>query len=259
MSRFSLTGKSAIVTGATSGIGLAIARQFAQNGADLILTGRRRDRLITIKDEIETSHNNHVRIFDFDVRNRDACSAFVDQLGDRNIDILVNNAGLARGTDPADKADIDDWEEMIDTNVKGLLYMSRMILPRMVLNKSGHVLNIGSIAGHESYRGGVGYCASKHAVSAINTAMKLDLTGTGIRVSMISPGLVDTEFSTIRFHGDKDKANTVYKGMDPLIADDIADIALFIVTRPPHVDIMDVLVYPTAQSSSYLVHRNDTN
>ena len=139
--------------------------------------------------------------------------------------------------------------------MKGLLYMSRLFLPLIVKRKAGHVLNIGSIAGHEAYKGGSGYCASKHAVSAINTSMKMDLTGTDIRVSMISPGLVDTEFSTVRFHGDKDRATNVYKGMQPLVAEDIADIALFIVTRPQHVDIMDVLVYPTAQSSSYLVHR----
>jgi 3-hydroxy acid dehydrogenase / malonic semialdehyde reductase len=255
MNRFSLDGKTALITGATSGIGLAIANHFASSGCNLILTGRRRDRLLTIKDEIESTEGVKVRIFDFDVRQRAACEAFVEQLGDTTIDILVNNAGLARGIETVDQAQVDDWEEMIDTNVKGLLYMSRLVIPGMILRNSGHVLNIGSIAGHEAYRGGVGYCATKHAVSAINTAMKMDLTGTDIRVSMISPGLVNTEFSTVRFHGDVDRADNVYKGMEPLLADDIADIALFIVTRPKHVDIMDVLVYPTAQSSAYLVHR----
>jgi len=255
MKRFSLNGKTSLITGATSGIGLAIADIFAASGSDLILTGRRRDRLLIIKDEIETKYGVIVRIFDFDIRQRTACEAFVNQLVGIDIDILVNNAGLARGIESVDQAAIDDWEEMIDTNVKGLLYISRLILPGMVKRNSGHVINIGSIAGHEAYRGGVGYCATKHAVAAINTSMKMDLTGTDIRVSMISPGLVNTEFSAVRFHGDLDRADNVYKGMQPLVAEDIADIALFIVTRPKHVDIMDVLVYPTAQSSSYLVHR----
>jgi 3-hydroxy acid dehydrogenase / malonic semialdehyde reductase len=255
MNRFRLDGITSLITGATSGIGLAIAKQFAASGSNLILTGRRRDRLLTIKDDLEANYGVSVRIFDFDVRLRASCEAFVSQLGNIDIDILVNNAGLARGIESVDQALVDDWDEMIDTNVKGLLYMSRLILPRMLERNSGHVLNIGSIAGHEAYRGGVGYCATKHAVSAINAAMKMDLTGTAIRVSMISPGLVNTEFSTIRFHGDTDKADNVYKGMQPLVGDDIADIALFIVTRPKHVDIIDVLVYPTAQSSAYLVHR----
>jgi 3-hydroxy acid dehydrogenase / malonic semialdehyde reductase len=255
MNRFKLDGKTALITGATSGIGLAIANHFATSGCNLILTGRRRERLLTIKDQFENSYGVKVQIFDFDVQLRASCEAFVHQLGDIDIDILVNNAGLARGVASVDQALIDDWEEMIDTNVKGLLYMSRLILPRMIERNSGHILNIGSIAGHEAYRGGAGYCATKHAVAAINTSMKMDLTGTDIRVSMISPGLVNTEFSAVRFHGDVAKAESVYKGMQPLTADDIADIALFIVTRPNHVDIMDVLVYPTAQSSTYLVHR----
>lgn len=255
MRRTDLVGRLSLITGATSGIGLAIAEQFAGSGCNLVLTGRRRERLLTIKDDLESKYSVSVRIFDFDVRNRQACEAFVQQLGDVDIDILVNNAGLARGTESVADALVEDWEEMIDTNVKGLLYMSRLILPRMIARNSGHVLNIGSIAGHEAYRGGAVYCASKHAVSAINASMKMDLTGTAIRVSMISPGLVNTEFSTVRFHGDSGRADNVYKGMQPLVADDIADIALFIVTRPSHVDIMDVLVYPTAQSSAYLVHR----
>ncbi len=255
MSRFSLVGKTSLITGATSGIGLAIADQFAAMGCNLILTGRRRERLLTVKDDLESRHKVQVRIFDFDIRSRMSCQAFVDQLGDHHIDILVNNAGLARGTESVDQALVDDWEDMIDTNVKGLLYMSRLILPRMKDRNSGHVLNIGSIAGHEAYRGGAVYCATKHAVTAINASMKMDLTGTDIRVSMISPGLVNTEFSTVRFHGDSDRADNVYKGMQPLVAEDVADIALFIVTRPKHVDIIDVLVYPTAQSSAYLVHR----
>lgn len=256
MAGFSLKGRTALVTGATSGIGEAIAAQFAAAGASLVLTGRRRERLLVLKDRLESGSDVPVRIFDFDIRDRSACEGFARHIDGTDVDILVNNAGLSRGLDPVQSADIDDWEEMIDTNVKGLLYMSRLFLPRMVARGSGHVLNIGSIAGHEAYRGGSVYCASKHAVTAINTAMKMDLTGTPVRVSMISPGLVNTEFSTVRFHGDTQRADTVYQGMTPLVADDIADIALFIVTRPPHVDIMDVLVFPTAQSSAYLVHRD---
>lgn len=255
MNRFRLDGITALITGATSGIGLAIANHFASVGSNLILTGRRRDRLLAVKDQIEVTHGVTARIFDYDIQLRASCEAFVHQLGDIDIDILVNNAGLARGIESVDQARIDDWEEMIDTNVKGLLYMSRLILPRMVKRNSGHVLNIGSIAGHEAYGGGVGYCATKHAVAAINTSMKMDLTGTDVRVSMISPGLVNTEFSSVRFHGDAKRADRVYNGMQPLLADDIADIALFIVTRPKHVDIIDILVYPTAQSATYLVHR----
>ena len=255
MNRLPLGGHTSLITGATSGIGAAIAAHFAAAGSDLILTGRRRDRLLVAKDDLESKYGISVRIFDFDVRERAACEAFVEQLGDTPVDLLVNNAGLARGTETVEQAAIDDWEEMIDTNVKGLLYMSRLVIPRMVKRNSGHILNIGSIAGHEAYRGGVGYCATKHAVAAINTAMKMDLHGTQVRVSMISPGLVNTEFSTVRFHGDTARADNVYQGMQPLVADDIAEIALFIATRPRHVDIMDVLVYPTAQSSAYLVHR----
>lgn len=255
MAGFSLKGSTALITGATAGIGEAIAETFATCGADLILTGRRRDWLLVLKSKLEADHGIGVRIFDFDVSQRDACEAVAAQIADIPVDILVNNAGLARGLDPVHEADPDDWDVMIDTNIKGLLYITRCMLPGMIARGKGHVLNMGSIAGFEAYKGGVGYCATKHAVKAINTSMKMDLTGTPIRVSMISPGMVDTEFSGVRFKGDTERAARVYEGMTPLTAQDIADIALFIVTRPPHVDIMDVVVYPTAQSSSYLVHR----
>lgn len=258
MSLTSLKGKWAIITGATAGIGLAIAQSFAQAGIHLILTARRREKLLLIKDQLETEYSIHVRIFDFDISNRASCVAFTDQISDISVDILVNNAGLGLGLDLVHEASIDDWEQMIDTNIKGLLYLSRMISPQMVERKSGHILNIGSIAGHQAYRGGAVYCATKHAVNAINTSMKMDLHGTGVRVSMISPGMVNTEFSLTRFHGDQERANAVYAGMTPLSSQDIAEIALFVVSRPSNVNIMDVIVLPTDQSSTYMVHRENS-
>jgi NADP-dependent 3-hydroxy acid dehydrogenase YdfG len=253
-----LKGKWAIITGASAGIGLAIAHYFAQAGINLILTARRNEKLLRIKEDLENSYSIQVNTFDFDITNKKACQDFADQLSDIPTHILVNNAGLGLGLDPIHEANIDDWETMIDTNVKGLLYLSRMISPGMVNRKSGHILNIGSIAGHQAYRGGAVYCATKFAVNAINTAMKMDLHGTGVRVSMISPGMVNTEFSTTRFYGDQEKANAVYSGITPLTADDIADIALFVVSRPQHVNIMDVIVLPTDQSSTYMVHRDNS-
>jgi len=257
MSIDSQKGKWAIITGASAGIGLAIAHYFAKAGIHLILTARRREKLLLIKDELEKEYSVQVRIFDFDISDKQSCLAFTDQISTLSVDILVNNAGLGLGVDPIHEASIDDWERMIDTNIKGLLYLSRMISPDMVKRKTGHILNIGSIAGHQAYRGGSVYCATKYAVNAINTSMKMDLHGTGVRVSMISPGMVNTEFSTTRFYGDQQKANAVYAGMTPLSSDDIADIALFIVSRPSHVNIMDVIVLPTDQSSTYMVHRDN--
>lgn len=251
----SLKGKTAIITGASSGIGRAIALQFAELGLHLILTARREQLLVELSQEIEKKYKVQVSTYAFDVSNRAECEHFVAEIASHPIDILVNNAGLALGVDPVNTADLQDWETMIDTNIKGLLYMTRLISPVMVKQQSGHIVNMGSIAGHEAYRGGSVYCATKHAVKAINTSMKMDLSGTGIRVSMVSPGMVETDFSNIRFHGDTKRARKVYEGMTPLSAEDIADLVTFIVTRPPHVDIMDILVYPTAQSSSYLVHR----
>jgi 3-hydroxy acid dehydrogenase/malonic semialdehyde reductase len=251
----SLKGKTAIITGASSGIGRAIALQFAELGLHLILTARRDQLLGELSQEIKKKHKVQVSTYAFDVSNRTECEHFVAEIASHPIDILINNAGLALGVDPVNTADLQDWETMIDTNIKGLLYMTRLISPVMVKQKSGHIVNMGSIAGHEAYRGGSVYCATKHAVKAINTSMKMDLSGTGIRVSMVSPGMVETDFSNIRFHGDTERARKVYEGMTPLSAEDIADLVTFIVTRPSHVDIMDILVYPTAQSSSYLVHR----
>lgn len=255
---FSLKGKWAIITGASTGIGLAIAKFFAQAGLNLILTARRREKLLQIKEELEDEYSVQVLVFDFDISNKKACQDFVHQISDISIEILVNNAGLGLGLDPIYQANMDDWDRMIDTNVKGLLYLTRMISPDMVDRKSGHILNIGSIAGHQAYRGGAVYCATKFAVNAINTSMKMDLHGTGVRVSMISPGMVNTDFSTTRFYGDQEKANAVYTGMTPLSAEDIADVALFVVSRPKHVNIMDVILLPTDQSSTYMVHRENS-
>ena len=250
-----LKGKRVLITGATAGIGKAAAHQFALAGCDLILTGRRKSRLESLKNEIEDASDARVKIFSFDIRDREACRSFVNSLTDP-VDILINNAGLASGLDPVDSADFDDWDAMIDTNVKGLLNMMRLIGPSMRERNSGHIINISSIAGHESYPKGSVYCGTKHAVKAITQAAKMDFHGTGVRVSAVSPGLVDTEFSEVRFHGDTDKARGVYSGMQPLTANDIAEIILFTASRPAHVNIMDTIVLPVDQSSSVMVHRD---
>ncbi len=250
-----LKDKWVLITGATSGIGKACAFHFAEEGSNLILTGRRKKRLDAIRDEILQNQQVDVQIFSFDVRDRDACKDCINSI-DQPIDILINNAGLASGKDPVDQADFEDWDKMIDTNIKGLLSMTRFVSEKMRKRNSGHIINVGSIAGHEAYPGGSVYCGTKHAVKAITQATKMDLHGTNIRVSAVSPGLVDTEFSEVRFHGDRDAAEKVYTNMDPLTADDIAEIILFMASRPPHVNIMDTVVLPTAQSSSTMVHRS---
>jgi NADP-dependent 3-hydroxy acid dehydrogenase YdfG len=251
-----LNGKTAIVTGATSGIGYKTAEFFAAEGVHLLLTGRRTERLDEIKQELMQNFGVRVQTATFDIRDLNACQSFVESLSG-SIDILVNNAGLAKGTDPVYSADFEDWDTMIDTNVKGLLYLSRLISPIMRKQNSGHIINIGSTAGHESYAGGVVYSGTKHAVKAITEATKKDLHGTNIRVSMVSPGLVETEFSEVRFDGDKKKAADVYKGIKPLTAQDIAEIIVFVANRPPHVNIMDTIIYPVAQSSATMVHRHE--
>lgn len=250
-----LKDKWVLITGATSGIGKACAFHFAEAGSNLILTGRREKRLSEIRDEIIQKHQVEVDFYSFDVRDREACKECVDSI-EHPIDILVNNAGLASGKDPVDQADFEDWDKMIDTNVKGLLSMTRFISEMMRKRNSGHIINVGSIAGHEAYPGGSVYCGTKHAVKAITQATKMDLHGTNIRVSAVSPGLVETEFSEVRFHGDREAADSVYTNLDPLTADDIAEIILFMASRPPHVNIMDTIVLPTAQSSSTMVHRS---
>ncbi|MCP9292572.1 SDR family NAD(P)-dependent oxidoreductase [Gracilimonas sediminicola] len=250
-----LKGKTAIVTGATAGIGYKTTELLAEQGVHLVVTGRREERLEEIKEKLESEYEVKVQTAAFDIRDADACRSFVESLT-ANIDLLVNNAGLAKGTDPVYDAEFDDWNTMIDTNVKGLLYLSRLIIPQMKERNTGHIINVGSTAGHESYAGGVVYTATKHAVKAITESTKKDLHGTEVRVSMVSPGLVETEFSEVRFKGDKEKAAEVYKGMKPLVAQDIAEIIVFVANRPAHVNIMDTIIYPTAQSSATMVHRD---
>lgn len=249
-----LQGKLALVTGATAGIGKAIAELFAGSGCNLALTGRREKRLEALKMKLEQDHSVEVAIGAFDIRDREACGQFLETLV-KPVDILVNNAGLAKGVDAVYDADLDDWDTMIDVNIKGLLTMTRLVSPSMKDRNSGHIINIGSIAGYEAYPGGSVYCATKHAVRAITQAAKKDLHGTKVRVSSVSPGLVETEFSNVRFRGDEERAAKVYEGMEALTALDIAEIVHFTANRPSHVNIMDTIVFPVAQSSSAMVHR----
>lgn len=250
-----LNGKTVLVTGATSGIGKSIAEQFAECKCNLILTGRRLDRLKTISEELKKKHATDVTFASFDIRDIEECKQFADSYKHKSIDILINNAGLAKGMDSVQSGSFEDWNTMIDTNVKGLLAMTRLFLPTMIKNNQGHVINIGSTAGHESYPGGVVYCATKHAVKAITESTKKDVHGTSVRVSMVSPGLVETEFSNVRFSGDERRAQSVYEGMKPLTANDIAEIVIFIANRPHHVNILDSIVVPVAQSSAQMVYR----
>ncbi len=252
-----IKGKTVLITGASSGIGEASARSFASYGANLILCARREERLVQMKEELETEHEISVRIRGLDVREREAVEAFARELvAEKTVpDVLVNNAGKALGLHLLHEGLVEDWEEMLDTNVKGLLYMTRSILPAMVERDSGHIVNIGSVAGHQVYQKGAVYNASKFAVKALNEGMALDLLGTGIRVTSIDPGLVETEFSKVRFHGDEERAETVYEGYTPLTGDDIADIITFVVNTPEHVNILDLIVLPTAQRSAHMVHK----
>ena len=247
--------KKALITGASSGIGRATAVAFAGAGIDLIICGRRKDQLETLKTEIEPKVKVHM--LQFDVSQKQEVFQALESLPEdfREIDILVNNAGNAHGLDPIQTGSLDDWEAMIDINVKGLLYVSRAIIPQMLERKAGHIINIGSIAGKEVYPNGNVYSASKHAVDAINKGMRIDLNGNGIRVGAINPGLVETGFSEVRFKGDSERAKSVYKGFEPLKPEDIADLVVFMVTRPAHVNIADLLVLPTAQANSTIVHK----
>ncbi|MEO1416672.1 MAG: SDR family oxidoreductase [Bacteroidota bacterium] len=244
-----------LITGATAGIGEAIARLFAQHGYRLILTGRRQERLDSLKAELEAE----VHTMCFDVRDQSAVNDAIDALPEawQEIDILVNNAGLAVGKGPLQEGLIDDWERMIDTNVKGLLYVTRALSPRMIARRSGHIINIASIAGKEVYPGGNVYCASKHAADALSKAMRIDMLPYGIKVTNVAPGLVETEFSIVRFKGDQEKADNVYQNMKPLTGADVADVVYYVAHTPPHVTINDVVVMPTAQASSHHVHRGD--
>jgi NADP-dependent 3-hydroxy acid dehydrogenase YdfG len=247
--------KIALITGATSGIGKATAEIFAANGISLILCGRRKERLNALSQKLR--QQTRVHTLSFDVRDRKAVLEAIGSLPESfaNIDILVNNAGNAHGMDPIDEGNLDDWDAMLDINVKGLLYVSKAVLQKMTERKKGHIINIGSTAGKEVYPNGNVYCASKHAVDAINQGMRMDLNAYGIRVGAINPGLVETEFSNVRFKGDAQRADKVYKGYDPLRPEDIADIIYFMVTRPYHVNIADLVVMPTAQASSTIVNK----
>lgn len=249
--------RTAIITGATAGIGEATAYELAKLGFHLILTGRRQERLQKMKQRIESEFGTEASIHTFDIRNREEVQNFCrNEICDRTIDVLVNNAGLASGLSPLHEGDIEDWEKMIDTNVKGLLYMTREITPRMVNNGSGHIVNIGSIAGVEVYPNGNVYCATKHAVKAISEGLRKELFDKGIKVTNIAPGLVETEFSIVRFHGDRKRADSVYAGMRPLTATDIAECIAFAVSRPAHVNIADMLVLSTDQAASTMVNRS---
>jgi NADP-dependent 3-hydroxy acid dehydrogenase YdfG len=248
--------KTALITGATSGIGNATAKRFAEDGIRLIICGRRTERLFSLKQELSLMTSVHT--LDFDVRDKDAVNKAIEALPEAfaKIDILINNAGNAHGLDPIQDGSTTDWDAMIDINVKGLLYVSKAIIPKMIAQHSGHIINIGSTAGKEVYPNGNVYCASKHAVDAINQGMRMDLNEYGIRVGAVNPGLVETEFSQVRFKGDLERATNVYKGFDPLKPEDIADIIHFVVTRPYHINIADLVVLPTAQASSTIVKKN---
>ncbi len=249
--------KIALVTGATAGIGEAVAYKLAELNYNLILTGRRNDRLKELSDNIQSQHHVAVLILNFDIRNRGEVKNQIDNLPAewKNIDVLINNAGLAAGLETVQEGSIDDWEQMIDTNIKGLLFMTKAVAPLMVARQQGQIINIGSIAGKEVYANGAVYCATKHAVDALTKGMRIDMLKHNIKVSAIHPGMVETEFSMVRFKGDKEKADAVYKGLTPLYAEDIADAVVFMVTRPPHVTINDMLIMPTAQASATIVDR----
>ncbi|QQX77684.1 MULTISPECIES: SDR family NAD(P)-dependent oxidoreductase [Aequorivita] len=251
-----MKNQTALITGATSGIGMATAMLFAQNGVRLILCGRRENRLKKLLEDLFTL--TEVYTLCFDVRNKEEVFKAIGSLPNSfsEINILINNAGNAHGMDTIDEGNTDDWDAMLDINVKGLLYVSKAIIPKMIEKKSGHIINIGSTAGKEVYPKGNVYCASKHAVDAINQGMRLDLNGKGIKVGAINPGLVETEFSKVRFKGDSERAEKVYKGYKPLKPEDIADIIWFAITRPPHVNIADLTVMCLDQASSTIVNKS---
>ena len=254
----SLKGKIACVTGASSGIGAACAVEFAKQGCALLLMARREERTNALARQLESQFHSRTHCVRLDVRQQPRVEQAFGSLPEewKGISILVNNAGLARGFSKIHEGDLQDWEEMIDTNIKGLLYVTRVVLPGMVKRNEGHIINIGSIAGHQLYPNGNVYCATKYAVDALSQGLRMDLLGTAVRVSNVEPGLVQTEFSDVRFHGDTQRASQVYHGMTPLRPEDIAEIAVFCATRPPHVDVSDVIVMPTAQASVSHVHRS---
>jgi len=252
-----IAGKWALITGASAGIGLACAQRFAADGAHLVLWARRAERLEQEAERLRDKFGVTVRTAIVDVRDRGAVERAVTALVAGGVvpDILLNNAGLAAGLDKLHEGDPDDWDRMIDTNVKGLLYVSRAVLPHMVRLSRGHVVNLGSLAGHQTYPKGNVYGATKYAVRALTEGMHLDLVGTPVRVSSIDPGLVETEFSVVRFHGDAARAKSVYQGIRPLTADDVAEVVDYVVNLPEHIDVLDLVIMPTAQRSTQVVHR----
>ncbi len=254
----SLKGKVVFITGASFGIGLACAEKFAEEGSRLILTARREDKLLEIAETITEKYNVDVLVRKLDVTDKKQVVEVIGNLPKEweKIDILLNNAGLALGVEKIFDADVNDWEIMLDTNVKGLLYVSREIIPGMISRGTGHIINLGSIAGHQVYQGGSVYCASKHAVNALTQAMQVELVATPLRATAISPGMVETEFSIVRYKGDKQQAGKMYKGIDPLVAEDISEAVIFAASRPPHVNINEMIIMPTNQANSYVVYKN---
>lgn len=248
----------AMITGATSGFGKALAIKFAANRYNLIITGRRADRLQEVKNTLTSTYGIEVIALCFDVRSRKAAFEAIEQLPAawKAIDVLINNAGLALGRDYFDEASIDDWDNMIDTNLKGLLYVTKAVIPSMIERRKGHIINIGSTAGKEVYEKGNTYCATKHAVNAISQAMRIDLLRHKIKVTAVHPGAADTEFSTVRFKGDEEQARKVYEGYEPLTAGDVADVVYYTATLPPHVCINDLVLTCTAQANSMYLYKD---
>lgn len=249
--------KTALITGATSGIGMAMARKLAAKSYRLILTGRRKEKLEAIKTELEVEYKTEVKTLNFDVRKYEEVERHIGKLPEewQAIDVLINNAGLALGLSPIHEGDIKDWDQMIDTNIKGLLYTTRLVSPWMIERRRGHIFNISSIAGKHVYPNGNVYCATKHAVTALSQAMRIDLLKYNIKVCLICPGAAHTEFSDVRFKGDKERAQNVYKGFDPLTAENIADSILFALEQPDNVNIQDISIMPSAQATGDLFHK----
>ncbi len=254
---YSLKNKLVFITGASSGIGASCAEQFARQGAKLVLAARRTERLTSLAEELRKKYSVEVHTLQLDVRKREDVKSALSTLPEpwKKISVLVNNAGLASGLSPIQEGDVDDWEKMIDTNIKGLLYVTRAVVQGMIERGEGHIINIGSIAAYQFYPNGNVYSATKAAVNALTNTMRLDLHGTGIRVSTIDPGLVETEFSIVRFHGDKVRADRTYEGMTPLTPDEIADAVLYCATHPLHINIQQIVLMPTDQASTTMVHR----
>ncbi len=254
-----MTQKIALITGSTAGFGEAIAKKFSENNCNVIITGRRAERLEKLKQEIESKGNSKVLTLEFDVRIKDDVKRAIESLPEewKAIDILVNNAGLASGLDKIQDGDLEDWDKMIDTNVKGLLYVSDSVIPLLIKRKGGHIINIGSTAGKEVYERGNVYCASKHAVDAITKGMRIDLLSHGIKVTQIAPGAAETEFSVVRFHGDVERAKNAYNGYQPMVATDIAEVVYYTTTLPPHLCINDLIMTSTSQANSVYFHKKE--